>query len=110
MCLQTVGYWEEQIVHGKNEFWSGALLETDLANLSLEDFKYEAFRTIGMLIEACLQPLLKALLAQVKLLSGDATPNKGLNDRELGKVVDELTAKLPDPELVAPGPWKIRLS
>lgn len=110
LCLQTVGFWEDQIAHGRNEFWSGALLETDLGNLPLEDFKYEAFRTIGMLIEACLQPLLKALLAQVRIASGASSPNKVLEDRELGKIVDELCAKLMDPELVAPAPWKIRLS
>ena len=43
-----------------------------------------------MLIEASLQPLLRALLAQLRIASGDVNPNKNLEDLELGKVIDEL--------------------
>jgi len=63
-----------------------------------------------MLIEASLQPLLRALLAQLRIASGDVNPNKNLEDLELGKVIDELFVKLPDKEVVAPAPWNIRLN
>jgi hypothetical protein len=110
VCFETIGFWEQAIAHGRDEFWSGALMERDLAELPLDDFKFETFRTLGMVIEACLQPLLKALLAQVRLADGNLNPNKNLTELELGKVVDELFVKLPDPELVAPAPWNIRLN
>jgi hypothetical protein len=110
ICFQTIGYWEQAIAHGRDEFWSAAMMERDLSALSLDDFKFEVFRMIGMLIEASLQPLLKALLAQVRLARGNLDPNKNLADLELGKVVDELFAKLSDHEIVAPEPWNIRLN
>ena len=110
VCFQTIGYWEQAIAHGRDEFWSAAVLERDTSELSLEDLKFEMFRSIGMLIEACLQPLLKALLAQVRLARGDLQPNQNLLDLELGKVIDELFLKLPDSEIVAPAPWNVRLN
>jgi hypothetical protein len=110
VCFRTEGLWEQAIAHGRDEFWSGVILERNLSELPLEDFKFEAFRAIGTIIEACLQPLLKALLAQVRLARGDLDPNKNLDEMELGKVVDELFAKLPAPELVAPAPWNVRLN
>jgi hypothetical protein len=110
LCFETIGHWDQAIAHGRDEFWSAALMERDLLTLPLDDFKFEVFRTIGTVIEACLQPLLKALLAQVRISRGDLHPNKNLADIELGKVVDELFAKLPDQEIVAPAPWKIRLN
>lgn len=110
VCFQAIGFWEQAIAHGRDEYWSGALMERDVATLSLDDFKFEVFRNIGMVIEACLQPLLKSLLAQIRLSQGDFNPNKNLTEQELGKVVDELFVKLPDQEIVAPAPWNIRLN
>ena len=110
VCFQTLAHWEDRISHATDEFWSAAILEQNTSTLPLQEFKFEIFRTIGMLIEACLQPQLKALLAQVRLSKGDPEPNKNLDGLELGKVINELHAKLPDKEIVAPVPWNIRLN
>ena len=110
MCFEGCAEWESQIQHGISEYWSGLYLEVDKSDLNLEDFKYEAFRNIGMVIEACLQPLLKELLLQVRIRKSKANPDAGLEALDLGLAVGELIDTSGYPELVAPPPWNIRLN
>lgn len=110
MCFEGCAKWESQIQHGISEYWSGLYLEVDKSDLNLEDFKYEAFRNIGMVIEACLQPLLKELLLQVRIRRSKSNPDAGLEAMDLGLVVGELIDTSGYPELFAPPPWNIRLN
>jgi hypothetical protein len=109
-CFETCANWEGKIQHGISEYWSGFYLEIDKGELPLEEFKYEVFRNIGMLIEACMQPLLKELLIQVRIRRGKLNPELGVEDLDLGLVVGELFDTSGYPELVAPPPHGIRLN
>jgi ribosomal protein L25 (general stress protein Ctc) len=109
-CFEGSAKWESKIQHGVSEYWSGFHLEIDKSELPLEEFKYEAFRNIGMVIEASLQPLLKELLLQVRIRRGKANPETGLDTLDLGVAVGELFDTSGYPELFAPPPWGIRLN
>lgn len=109
-CLEGCASWESKVHHGVSEHWSGFYLEVDKKELLLEEFRYEAFRNIGMIVEACLQPLLKELLLQVRLRRGKANPSNGLETLDLGLAVGELHHTSGYPELFAPPPWAISLS
>lgn len=109
-CLDGCASWESKVHHGVSEHWSGFYLEVDKKDLLLEEFRYEAFRNIGMIVEACLQPLLKELLLQVRIRRGKANPSNGLETLDLGLAVGELHDTSGYPELFAPPPWVISLS
>lgn len=109
-CFEGFAHWESKIQQGLSEYWSGFHLEVDKAELPLEEFKYEAFRNIGMIIEASLQPLLRDLLLQVRIRSRRGNPGTGLDTLDLGLVVGELVDTSGYPELFAPQPWGIRLN
>jgi len=110
ICFESCANWEVKIQHGISEYWSGFYLETDKSELPLEDFKYEVFRNIGMLIEACMQPFLKELLVQVRIRRGKINPEIGVEDMDLGLAIGELFDTSGYPELVAPPPHGIRLN
>lgn len=109
-CFEGCANWESKIQQGISEHWSAFYLEMDKHELALEEFKYEVFRNIGTLVEACLQPLLKELLLQVRIRHGRANAEIDLEALGLGLVVGELFDTADYPELVAPLPWGIRLN
>lgn len=109
-CLEGCAKWEGKIQQGLTEYWSGFHLEVDKAELPLEEFKYEAFRNIGMIIEASLQPLLKELLLQVRIRRGKTNPDSNLDTLDLGLAIGELFDTSGYGELFAPPPWRIRLN
>lgn len=109
-CLESSAEWETDIQHGISEYWSAFHLEIDKDKLSLEEFKYEAFRNIGMLVEASLQPLLKDLLHHVRIRRGQPTSFSDIKNMDLGLVVGELIDTSGYAELFSPPPWNIRLN
>jgi len=109
-CLEGCVKWEGKIQQGLTEYWSGFHLEVDKAELPLEEFKYEAFRNIGMIIEASLLPLLKELLLQVRIRRGKTNPDSNLDTLDLGLAVGELFDTSDYRELFVPPPWGIRLN
>lgn len=109
-CFKGCASWQGKVLHGVSEHWSGFYLNIDVRELQLEEFKYEVFRSIGMLIEACIQPLLKELLLQVRIRRGKANPDANLDTLELGLTVGELFDTSGYAELFAPPPWNIRLN
>lgn len=109
-CLESFANWENEIQTGLSEYWSAFHLEVGKQDLSLEEFKYETFRNIGMLIEASLQPFLRNLLEQVRIRRRQPTTHQTLRRMELGLVVGELIDTSGYPELFSPPPWNIRLN
>jgi len=108
--LRICVLWERAVLRGLCEYWSALHLEVPKDDLPLEEFKYEMFRNIGMLIEAPMQPHLRELLQQVRLGARMSDPGAGLDTMSLGQVVDELSKTSGFPELFAPPPWGVRLN
>ena len=98
-----------RVLQSNSEYISLINLSTNLDELSLEDFKFEAFRGIGTLIEANIQPYLKGLLLQIRIRRGNSNPDNGLETMKLGDVINELIQVSDYKELFAPPPWGIRL-
>ncbi len=109
-CIQVLAEWNESIFRSMAEFTSLYLLEADHENLSLEEFKVEMFRNIGGVIEACIQPQLKALLHQVHICTGRFSSVSELTQTRLGSIVNELYAIPSLSTLVAPPPWGLQLN
>ena len=108
-CFKGCADWENDIFHGYSEYMSIAHLEIDKSELSLEEFKYEVFRTVGALVEACQKSLLKELLLQVRIRRRKADPFRGLKPMKLGVAVRELYDTSGYAALFAPPPWGILL-
>lgn len=108
-CFSGCAEWLNKVLNSSSEYVSILNLNVSLDKLSLEDFRYEVFRSIGALIEACLQPYLKELLLQVRIRRGKVNPAQGLESMKLGVVVGELYDTSGYSELFAPLPWGIKL-
>lgn len=99
---------EGDISAGLAHYWSCMYLEQGKAELAIHEFAFECFRLMGTLIEACIQPFLRDLLRQTRIVRGKS-PTLPAN-MSLGNLVGELFDTLGFPELMAPSPWGIRLN
>lgn len=95
---------------GVSELWSTANLERDVSALPLLEFKTEAFRLIGALIEASLQPFLRELLVLNRIKRARAWNIQVVRSMKLGNVVEELSATSDLSSLIVPQPWGVRLN
>jgi hypothetical protein len=60
--IRALEAWHEPLVRSMSEFISLYLMEVDKTVLQLDELRLEVLRNIGGLLEACVQPYLKALL------------------------------------------------
>jgi hypothetical protein len=107
--IAAVESWDEPIAQAMSEFLSIYLLEVDKADLDLDEFRLEELRNIGGVLEACIQPQLKALVHQVRIRRGRRSGFSDIVDLRLGAVVEELHGTLRQPGIVAPPPWNLKL-
>jgi len=108
--LKSCASWEKDIQKGLAQYWSAFQLQSSLADLELEEFAFESFRTIGMLIEACIKPHLKDLLNQIRIIKRRPNLRANLAKMSLGNVIEELINSGAPSELLAPPSWHIRLN
>jgi hypothetical protein len=101
--------WNEAIARATSEFFSIYVMEVDKTGLSLEEVRLEVLRNIGGLLEACIQPHLKALLHQVRIRRRRQVSAGGLIGLKFGETVEELYQTLAVPGMVAPPPWNLKL-
>jgi len=109
-CFEIISFWENRMEYASREFWSQALLEVPKEDLDLELFLHECLRNIGSLIEGSFQPLLRECLSLDKMLAGAHDAASAVQDLSLGTVVAQLQQTLPDPDLLAPEPWRIPIN
>lgn len=105
--FDTIASWDETIQISVREFWNQCLFEIDKADLDLEHFRFEAFRNIGGVTEACIQPYLREGLALSRIASG-ASPDLG--SMTFGQLVRNYSTALGDASFLAPQPSGIFLS
>lgn len=108
--LRDCALWEPTVLKGLSNYWSALHLEVPKSELSIEEFTYEAFRNIGTIIEGPMQPYLRELLHQVRLVRRISKPATGLNSMDLGDVVAELVGKTHTSDIFKPPPWGVRLN
>lgn len=109
-CYAACAESEKAILAAQSDHWSMLYLELDKGDLPIEEFRHEAFRNIGAMIEAFLFPHLRELLVQVRIRRGKPATLSQVGVLKLGNVVGELHDTLGLSELVAPNPWQIRLN
>jgi hypothetical protein len=107
--IAAIGAWGEPIARAMSEFVSLYLLEVDKTDLQLDELRLEVLRSIGGLLEACVQPQLKALLHQVRIRRRRKTDAADILRLKFGETVEELYQTLQVPGLLAPPPWNIKL-
>jgi len=107
--IEALIAWDESAVRATSEFMSIYLMEVDKSQLGLEEFKLEILRNIGGMLEACLQPHLKALLHQNRIRRGRKAVATNILAQTFGSVVEELNKALAASDLMAPPPWGIKL-
>jgi hypothetical protein len=108
-CIAAIEAWHDSVVRAMSEFTSIYLMEVDKADLGMEEFRLEVIRNVGGLLEACLQPQLKALLHLVRIRRNHKCGVKDIVGLRFGAVVDELHQTLRLPAIVAPPPWCLNL-
>ena len=108
-CIDALTAWDEHIARAMAEFYSMYLLEVDKLGLELDEFRVELLRNIGGLLEACVQPHLRALLHQVRIRRGKSADKSQLASVKFGEAVEELSRTLCVPDLVAPPPWALKV-
>lgn len=109
-CIAAIEAWHEAVVRAMSEFTSIYLMEVDKADLGLEEFRLEVIRNVGGLLEACLQPQLRALLHLVRISRNRKCSAKDIGGLKFGAVVEELHQTLRLPAIVAPPPWCLKLN
>ncbi len=98
------------IVAAISEYVSQAYLEVDKTHLPLEEFRYEAFRNIGALTEACILPFLRELLLQWRIQQGRSQSATEIQALDYGTVVTGLSRNHNLSRLLAPAPWNLGLN
>jgi hypothetical protein len=109
-CYKACAESENDVLAAASNHWSQLYLEVDKADLPLEEFRHEAFRNIGALIESYLFPHLRDLLMQVRINRGKKAEYFQISRLKLGNAVNELHNSISMPEIVAPPPWGIYLN
>lgn len=109
-CYEGCRMWEQKIQDGIAEYWSALRLNVDLNSLGINDFKFEVFRIIGLLIEAVMQPALKELLFQARLAAGKTAVEEEVERLDLGSTIEELARDFSYASFLAPEPWKIKFN
>ena len=108
-CLIALENWDEPVLRAMSEFISIYLMEVDKTDLDHEEFRLEILRNVGGMLEACLQPQLKALLHQTRIRQGRLATAAAIMSQKFGVVVEELSRTLMAPGIVAPPPWGLKL-
>jgi hypothetical protein len=109
-CYEACRHWEQKIQDGLAEYWSALRLNIDLPKLNINDFKFETFRIIGLLIEAVMQPALRELLFQTRLAVGRKVAEDDIDRADLGAVIEELARASSYTAFLAPAPWNVMLN
>ncbi len=108
-AFTTYGDWQPEIERGLSHWWSSYYLELDKSCLPLEEFVHETSRTMGSLIEGCLQPLLRELLQLNRCIRGHQVTKQDVDRLDFGVIVNELIATSSIAELLRPDPWRIQI-
>jgi hypothetical protein len=107
--ISAVEAWDEAVAQAMSEFMSIYLMEVDKAALEMEELRLEVLHNVGGLLEACLQPQLKALLHLVRIRRSRKPRVGDIVSLKFGSVVEELHQTLRLPAIVAPPPWCLKL-
>jgi hypothetical protein len=109
-CFGACAAFERDIMSGLSQVWSQMYLEHDKAELPLDEFRQEAFKNIGDIIEGSLKPFLKELVLQNRLSRGKKANYDNVADLTLGTVVHELIETVDISDAFVPPPWELRLN
>ena len=109
-CFETCGRFEKDTISSLSQMWSHMYLEHDKANLPLMEFRQEAFKNIGNLIEGTLKPFLQELLLQNRFARGKVSTYDEARSLRLGNITQELIDTTSFRGAFKPGPWNLRLS
>jgi hypothetical protein len=107
--IEALTAWDDKIARAVAEFYSLYLMEVDKVELELDEFRLEILRIIGGLLEACIQPHLRALLHQVRVRRSTRGDKAHLESLKFGEVVEELSRTLRVQGLLAPPPWNVKM-
>lgn len=109
--LAAIEAWDGPIARAMSEFMSIYLMEADKADLALYELSLEIFRWVGGLLEACVQPQIKALLHHVRIRRGQQPQMADIARLKFGTVVEELNQTLDFfPSILVPPPWGVKLN
>lgn len=110
-CAQVCSLWEQEIGAGLALYWNSARLEVSKEDLTLDEFAYEAFRNIGSLLEATMQPYLRELLHihRQNTIASKAS-KEDISALDFGTVVSQLEAGPLTSGLLRPQPWNVPLN
>lgn len=108
--LDVITSWEVRIQNATNEFWNQCLFEVDKMDLSLERFRFEVFRNIGSVTEACIQPYLREGLVLNAIYSQKSNSGFDESSMTLGTVVRKYSYFFNYDSFLSPAPWKILVS
>ena len=109
-ALDVIASWEIRIQNATNEFWNQCLFEVDKIDLSLERFRFEVFRNIGSITEACIQPYLREGLVLNAMYSQQSNSCFDESSMTFGTVVRKYSYFFDYDSFLSPAPWKILLS
>ncbi|MCS3643227.1 hypothetical protein [Salinibacter ruber] len=109
-CFETCGRFEKDTISSLSQMWSHMYLEHDKADLPLTEFRQEAFKNIGDLIEGTLKPFLQELLLQNRFARGKVSTYDDVRDLRLGNITQELIDTTSFRGAFKPGSWNLRLN
>jgi len=101
-CLRACADWLPAIYEGLSIYWNQLHLELDKDMLDLEEFVHECLRNIGSVIEGAMNPVVRELLQQERIIRGNRPALQEISTLSLGNVIDELMRLSANPSLFAP--------
>lgn len=109
-CSEICSQWEQEIGTGLHHYWNAARFEVSKDDLSLDEFAYEAFRNIGSLLEATMQPYLRELLHLLLENINSATSKEVISSLDFGNVINRIEKLGFIPQALRPRPSNLPIN
>jgi hypothetical protein len=109
-AFELMGYFEPAITEAQKSFALLVIFEIPKADLALDEFAFELFRTLGLLIESNLQPYIKELCCLQAVSLGETVDPAAVRAEDFGQVCENLDRSLQDATFLTPGPWTVRVN
>lgn len=109
-CFRSIEQSWREVEQGIASFWSVYNLRQPTDSMSLHDLVFERFRVIGTLLEGAVQPILRELLSQARIVGGKDWNADKIRTLDFGNVVDELRRTTAMWEVCEPSPWKVKIN
>ncbi|HBX54959.1 hypothetical protein [Pseudomonas sp. UBA2684] len=109
-AFELMSYFESAITEAQKQYSLLVVFEVPKDDLALDEFSFELFRTLGVLIESSIQPYIKEIYCLQIASAGGIVDPIAVAAEDFGQVCEKLEKLLKDATFLTPDPWGVRVN